>query len=74
MSNKIIIHARPGKKVAKIEQMGQHEYRVDIDAPAEENKANQRLIEILAEYLGLPRSVLRIRIGSKSRIKIVETD
>lgn len=71
---KYIIHARPGKKVAKVELMGQNELRVDIDAPAVDGKANARLIEILAEYLNLPKSSLIIKIGSKNKLKILETN
>ena len=74
MSNKIIIHARPGKKVVKIEQVGQNEYRVDINALAEDNKANERLIEILAEYFNCAQSKLHIRVGHKGRTKIIEVD
>lgn len=69
---KYIIHARPNKKPSKVEVIGQNELRVDIDAPAVDNKANSRLIEILAEYLNLPKSSLNLKIGAKGRLKILE--
>jgi len=52
--------------------IGQNELRVDIDAPAVDNKANNRLVEILAEYLNMPKSSLNLKIGAKSRLKILE--
>lgn len=69
---KIIIHARPNKKSAKIEKIGDKEYKIDIDAPAKDDKANQRLIEILAEYLKIHKSQITIKIGFKSHLKIIE--
>jgi hypothetical protein len=44
---------------------------VRLAAPAHDGKANQALIEFLAEYYGVPRRNVRITAGLKSRQKRV---
>ena len=39
-----------------------------------EGKANKRVVELLAEYLGRPKSAIRILHGHSSRRKLVEVD
>ncbi len=43
-----------------------------VDEKAKEGRANKRLIEILAEHLGVPKSRLRLVSGARSRDKLVE--
>jgi hypothetical protein len=43
-----------------------------LNAPAEKGKANLRLIEVLSEYFGVPKSAIRIIKGWKTRNKTVE--
>ncbi|MEX0569007.1 MAG: DUF167 domain-containing protein [Candidatus Njordarchaeota archaeon] len=47
-------------------------YVVWVDAPPIKNKANKRLIEILAKYFGKKKSDIHIIYGEKSREKIIE--
>ena len=46
--------------------------KVKVDAPREKGKANERLIEILADYFGVKKSQVRILRGWKSENKIIE--
>jgi uncharacterized protein YggU (UPF0235/DUF167 family) len=41
---------------------------------AQENKANEAVIEAAAQELGIPRSRLRIVLGATSRTKVIEAD
>ena len=43
-------------------------------APALEGRANEELVEFLAETLGLPRRSVTLVTGEKSRDKLVEID
>ena len=43
--------------------------KVRLRAPAVENRANEALIEFLAQLLKTPKSAVRILTGDKSRIK-----
>jgi hypothetical protein len=65
------VHVQPGAK--RSEFAGQHGERVKIRlaAPAMENRANEALIEFLAEHYGVPKRSVRIAAGLKSRDKRV---
>lgn len=45
--------------------------KVAVNAPPEDNRANQELVEALAEWLGLRREDVRIETGHGSRDKVV---
>jgi uncharacterized protein len=55
------------------EVVGSHgeAFKVKIAAPALEGKANQELIEFLADKLGVPRRNVTLASGEKSRDKVV---
>ena len=46
--------------------------KVRLQAPAVENRANDALIEFLAQLLKTPRSAVRILSGDRSRTKRIE--
>ncbi len=64
----------PNSKKAKVEQTEGGVLRVNVDAPAKEEKANKRLVEILAKYSSKPKSSIRIVKGRTSKNKVVEID
>jgi uncharacterized protein (TIGR00251 family) len=48
--------------------------KVKVHAPASEGRANEELLDFLADHLGLPRRHLALLHGEKSRRKIVRID
>jgi uncharacterized protein len=46
--------------------------KVRLQAPAVENRANEALIELLAQLLKTPKSAVRILSGDRSRTKRIE--
>ena len=46
--------------------------KVRLRAPALEDRANEALVEFLAQLLNIPRSAVRILSGERSRTKRVE--
>jgi uncharacterized protein len=44
-------------------------FTVRVHAPAREGKANERLIELIAEFLNIAKSRVRIDSGHASKIK-----
>jgi len=68
------LHVQPG--ASRTEFAGKHGERtkVRIAARAVDGKANQALIEFLADYFGVPRRNVRITSGLKSRQKRVVID
>lgn len=62
----------PRARVNKVEDSGGGGLKVHLTAPAQDNKANKALIELLADYYGIKKKQLNIVRGEKSRDKIVE--
>jgi uncharacterized protein (TIGR00251 family) len=65
------LHVQPGAK--RSEFAGKHGERIKLRlaAPAVDNKANEALVEFLAEYYGVPRRDVTIVSGLRSRQKRV---
>ena len=68
----INITAVPGAKKPEVSRISDNEYKVKIDARAQDGKANERLVELLSEHFSVPKSHVRIVKGAKSKRKIVE--
>ena len=47
-------------------------YYVHTQSPSKEGKANISVIYLLSQYLKIPKENVRIKVGFKSRKKIVE--
>ncbi len=67
---KISIRVKTNAKTARIEAKDNILY-VWLDVPPVEGKANKRLVELLSEYYGKPKSLISIKSGLKSRNKVV---
>jgi len=47
-------------------------YYVHTQSPSKEGKANTSVIYLLSQYLKIPKDNLKIKVGFKSRKKIIE--
>lgn len=69
---KINVTITPNARVSAIVKLDESNYKIKVDAPATEGRANTRLVELLAEYFNVSKSSIRIIRGLKSRGKVVE--
>ena len=67
---KVIIRAKK-EEVLKIRE---DEYRIKVSCPPEKGKANQRIIELLSERLGIRKTRIRISSGETNSRKTIEID
>ena len=67
ISVRVVPRAKQNKVVAEADRL-----KVYLTAPPVEGKANDLLIEVLAEHLGVKKKQLRLIRGEKGRDKIVE--
>ena len=68
---RIQVHSKPNARKPEIQEQPDG-LSVRIDAPACKNRANRRLIEILAAYYGVPKSSITIIAGRSSRHKVID--
>jgi uncharacterized protein (TIGR00251 family) len=72
MPFKFWVSVKPQAKKSKVQRISETEYAVSVNAPAREGKANEAVIELLADYFSVPISSIRIVRGEKARRKLIE--
>lgn len=70
----VVVSVRLQPRASRDEVVGEMDgaLKIRVQAPAVEGRANEGLIDFLAELLNLPKSAVRILSGDTSRIKRVE--
>ena len=63
------VRAQPGARRAGVQGEQQGALKVAVTAPPEDGRANQALVEVLREALGLKRSQVELLSGPTSRDK-----
>jgi len=66
------LHCQPGAKQTKV--VGLHDgcLKISLQAPAQDNKANELLLGWLSKQLKVPQKQIQFISGQNSRIKRVE--
>jgi len=68
------IKVKPNSRKPRIEEGAGAVLTVYLKSPPVEGKANEELIQRLAERYGVPKSRVRIKSGHSSRSKLIEID
>ena len=68
---KIIIKVKANARTERVEKTKQG-YSVWVKEPPVENKANQAVIRVLADYFKVPKSQISILAGLKSKQKVIQ--
>ncbi len=69
--SRLKVRASPGSKVERIVGVYGDALKIAVQAPPEKGRANERLLEVLAEALGLPARALSLVAGATARDKVV---
>jgi uncharacterized protein (TIGR00251 family) len=69
---KIKIKVKPNSRENTVIEISKDYYEVRVTVPPEKGKANERLIKLLSDHLGIAKSRILIEKGQKSKEKIVE--
>jgi uncharacterized protein YggU (UPF0235/DUF167 family) len=69
-SHVISVRVKPGSKKGPLVEAGADgELTIFVRERAVEGKANEAVVKVLAEHLGVPRSHVTLKSGATSRIK-----
>lgn len=71
---KLKIRVQPGARRSEIVGWQGDTLRVWVQAPPIEGRANLALVELLSEVLRLPKSLIVVRAGRSSRVKLVQVE
>jgi len=68
---RIQVKVKPNSRSEEVSREGDI-FVVKVKEPPREGKANQAVISLLAEHLGVPKSRVRILSGFNSKTKVIE--
>ncbi|MGB2868632.1 MAG: DUF167 domain-containing protein [Bacteroidota bacterium] len=69
---KIRVKVKPNAHKNEVEKLPDGSYIVRVTSPPVEGRANEKLIEVLAEYFQRPKRAIRILVGKSGKHKIIE--
>ena len=69
---KITVMVKPNARKDEVVVREDGVYVVKVSVPPIEGRANERLIEVLAEHFKKPKRAIEIRVGTRGKHKIVE--
>lgn len=69
---KYTVKVIPRSSKNQVIEIGNHELKIKLTAPPVGGRANELLIEVLADHFGVKKSAVRIVSGVAGRKKIVE--
>ena len=67
----LMIHVQPGARRSEVAGVYGEALKVRVAAPAAEDRANEELLRFLSAALSIPRRLLIVERGSRSRRKLV---
>ncbi len=68
---KILVKVKPNSKESRVQKMDDAAFSVWVSEPAQEGKANDAVIEVLARHFGVARQNVKILVGHHSKNKII---
>jgi uncharacterized protein YggU (UPF0235/DUF167 family) len=68
---KIKVH--PNSKADKVLRKSDDTFEIFVRAKPVDGKANEAVLELVSDYLKVPRSKVRLLRGANSRNKLIET-
>jgi len=68
----LLVHAQPGARRTEVAGLHGERVKVRVAAPALEDRANEALVQFLAERFGVARRDVRLVSGERSREKRFE--
>lgn len=71
---KFTLRVKPNAKHEKVEAQPDGSLKVHVNAPPQEGRANERVVELLARHFKVPKSCISVVRGASGRRKIVEID
>lgn len=66
------VKVKPNSKHQSIKEESDGSLTIHLESPPVDGKANEELIKILAKKFDVPKSNIRIKLGSSQRQKLVE--
>lgn len=67
----IRLHVKPGAKQSRVTDVGETSVGLAVTAPPREGEANEEVLQVMADLLGIKTRFLSLVAGHKSRDKVI---
>ncbi len=72
---KLALRVQPGaKRSALLARLASGEWKVAVGSPPREGRANEAVMELLSDLLGVKRRQVTVARGTTSRAKLIEVE
>ena len=71
---KLSIRVKTNARKNEVKQIDVATYQVNVTAPPVDGKANEKVIDVLADFFGKPKRCFTIVKGATSKKKVVEVN
>lgn len=71
---KIAVRVKANARRNEVRRLDERSYLVTVSAPPVEGKANEKVIELLAEHFGKPKRCFTILRGETAKQKLIEVE
>ena len=69
---KISVRVKTNARKNEVQKIDESNYLISVSVPPVEGKANERIIELLADYFDTPKRNISIIKGEHSKSKVVD--
>ncbi len=69
---KLFVKVKPSARQESIKKISETNFVVAVKEPPRQGLANEAVITALSDYLGVSRQRIKIIIGERSKLKIIE--
>lgn len=70
----IKVRVTPGARHEAVEKVSDVQFKISVREPREQNRANSRVIELIAQAFRVPASSVRILNGHRAPSKLLSVD
>jgi len=70
----IQLKVKPNARTAELTQQDDGTWLARVKAPPVDGKANEAVIQLVAEHFGVRRSQVMIKSGASARLKLIQID
>lgn len=75
MTQRLRVRVHPGARRERVaRRLADGAWRIEVHAAPEGGRANEALVKLLSEVLGVKRGGIRVMMGQSSRSKTIEID
>lgn len=71
---RIFVTAKTKARIERVEEVNKMHFTVSVKQEPIDGKANEAIVKLIAQHLGVPKSALTLRSGATGKHKVFEME